>query len=303
MSDSIKKFLFQDRSVRIESVRLTSAWQQSMAHHSHPTCVTKLLGELVAAATLMAANIKFDGALLLQLQGDGPIALMVAECRSDMTIRATVKLRDRPIPSDGTLQTLVNPNGGARFIVVLDPPKNRPGRQPYQGVVPLEADTIALALEEYMLRSEQLQTRIWLAADSSSCAGLLVQQLPLQGGSQASEQERAERSWERACMLGATLQETELLATDQDTLIHRLFWEEPLLAFESREVQWWCGCSRERVVDMLRMLGEEEVNSILAEQGRIDVSCEFCGQPYGFDAVDATGLFRQISSIDGTTRH
>jgi len=274
-----------------------------MAHHSHPTCVTKLLGELVAAATLMAANIKFDGALLLQLQGDGPIALMVAECRSDMTIRATVKLRDRPIPSDGTLQSLVNPNGGARFIVVLDPPKNRPGRQPYQGVVPLEADTIALALEEYMLRSEQLQTRIWLAADSLFCAGLLVQQLPLQGGSQASEQERAQLSWERACMLGATLQEPELLATDQDTLMHRLFWEEPLLAFESREVQWWCGCSRERVVDMLRMLGEEEVNSILAEQGRIDVSCEFCGQPYGFDAVDATGLFRHISSIDGTIRH
>jgi len=303
MSDSIKKFLFQDRSVRIESVRLTTSWQQSLAHHNHPPCVTKLLGELVAASTLMAANIKFDGSLLLQLQGDGAIALMVAECRSDMTIRATVKLRDRPIPSDGTLQTLVNPNGGARFIVVLDPPKNRPGRQPYQGIVPLEADTIALALKDYMLRSEQLQTKIWLAADSSSSAGLLVQQLPLQGGSQASDKELADLSWERACLLGATLQESELLTTDQDTLLHRLFWEEPLLAFESRQVQWWCGCTRERVVDMLRMLGEEEVNSILAEQGRIDVSCEFCGKPYGFDAVDATGLFRQIPSIDGTTRH
>ena len=303
MSDSIKKFLFQDRSVRIESVRLTAAWQQSQAHHTHPPCVTRLLGELVAAATLMAANIKFDGALLLQLQGDGPVALMVAECRSDMTIRATVKLRDRVIPPDGNLQTLVNPHGGARFIVVLDPPKNRPGRQPYQGVVPLEANTIGAALEDYMLRSEQLQTRIWLASDASCCAGLLVQQLPLQGGSQASEKERAAQSWERACMLGATLQAPELLATDQDTLMHRLFWEEPLLAFESREVQWWCGCTRGRVADMLRMLGEDEVNSILAEQGRIDVSCEFCGKPYGFDAVDATGLFRQISSSDQKTRH
>ena len=303
MSDSIKKFLFEDRSVRIESVRLTTAWQQSLSHHHHPPCVTRLLGELVAAATLMAANIKFDGSLLLQLQGDGAIALMVAECRSDMSIRATVKLRDRPIPADGTLQTLVNPNGGARFIVVLDPPKNRPGRQPYQGIVPLEADTIALALEEYMLRSEQLQTRIWLAADASSSAGLLVQQLPLQGGSQASVKERADHSWERACMLGATIQQSELLATDQDTLLHRLFWEESLLAFDSREVQWSCGCTRERVVDMLRMLGEEEVNGILAEQGRIDVSCEFCGKPYGFDAVDAIGLFRQISSVDGKTRH
>ena len=303
MSDSIKKFLFQDRSVRVESVRLTEAWQQSQAHHNDPPCVTRLLGELVAAATLMAANIKFDGSLLLQLQGDGPIALMVAECRADMTIRATVKLRDREIPPDGTLQTLVNPHGGARFIVLLDPPKNRPGRQPYQGVVPLEADTIARALEEYMLRSEQLQTRIWLASDASSCAGLLLQQLPLQGGIKPSEKDLAAQSWERACMLGATLQAPELLATEQDTLMHRLFWEEPLIAFESREVKWSCGCTRERVVDMLRMLGEDEVNSILAEQGRIDVSCEFCGKPYGFDAVDATGLFRQISSIDQKIRH
>ena len=120
------------------------------------------------------------------------------------------------------------------------------------------------------------------------------------------EEERqlsATQSWQRACILGDTLQEAELLATDQDMLIHRLFWEEPLLTFESRPVKWWCGCTRERVVDMLRMLGEHEVNSILAEQGRIDVSCEFCGKPYGFDAVDATGLFHQISSSDGQTRH
>lgn len=303
MSDSIKKFLFQDRSVRVESVRLTEAWLQSQAHHSNPPCVTKLLGELVAAATLMAANIKFDGALLLQLQGDGPVALMVAECRSDMTIRATVKLRDRDIPADGSLQSLVNPHGGARFIVVLDPPKNKPGRQPYQGIVPLEADTIAHALEEYMLRSEQLQTRIWLASDASCCTGLLLQQLPLQGGIQSSDKEAAAQSWERACMLGATIGEPELLATDQDTLMHRLFWEEPLLTFEAREVKWWCGCTRERVEDMLRMLGRDEVNSILAEQGRIDVSCEFCGKPYGFDPVDATSLFHQVHAGDDNTRH
>lgn len=303
MPDSIKKYLFEDRSVRIESVRLTHAWQQSQAHHSDPPCVTRLLGELVAAATLMAANIKFDGSLLLQMQGDGPVALMVAECRADMTIRATVKLRDRAIAPDASLQELVNPHGGARFIVVLDPPKNKPGRQPYQGIVPLESDSIAKALEDYMLRSEQLQTRIWLASDASACAGLLLQQLPLQGGIQPSEKERAQQSWERACLLGDTLKAPELLETEQDTLLHRLFWEEPLLSFEPKAVKWWCGCTRERVVDMLRMLGEAEVDSILAEQGRIDVSCEFCGKPYGFDAVDATGLFRNVSPSDQQTRH
>ena len=186
MSDQLKKYLFQDRSVRIESVHLEQAWQAAQAHHSYPPAVTALLGELVAAATLLAATLKFDGALLLQLQGDGAIALMVVECRADLGIRATVKLRERPLPLESDLQSLLNPGGTAKFIVVLDPPKNTPGRQAYQGIVPLEGDTIAQALEQYMLRSEQLHTRIWLAADATTATGLLLQQLPIQGGNQTA---------------------------------------------------------------------------------------------------------------------
>lgn len=296
MQDYLKKFLLEDRSVRIESVRMREAWHAAQAHHAYPLVVASLLGELVAASTLLAANLKFDGSLLLQLQGDGAIALMVVECRADMSLRATVKLRERPITPTDDLQTLLNPGGTAKFIVVLDPPKDTPGRQAYQGIVPLEGDTIAEALEQYMLRSEQLHTRIWLAADADCCAGLLLQRLPLQGGSQQAQTDLAEESWNRALLLAETLKQDEILKTDQDMLLHRLFWEETLLSFEPRPVTWKCSCTHERVADMLRMLGQPEIESILLEQGKVEVACEFCGKPYLFDAIDTDALFKGITA-------
>ena len=303
MHDTLKKFLFEDHNVRIETVRLGDAWTAAQAHHVYPPAVASLLGELVAASTLMAANLKFDGSLLLQLQGDGAVALMVVECRANLSIRATVKLRERPVPDDGTLQTLVNPGGTAKFIVVLDPPKDTPGRQAYQGVVPLEGDSIAQALEQYMLRSEQLHTRIWLAADRTYCAGVLLQRLPVQGGMDSAQESTALESWDRACHLAQTLKHDELLETDQNTLVRRLFWEETLLAFEPRPVTWMCSCSHDRVADMLRMLGRAEVDDILQEQGKIDVACEFCGKPYSFDKVDALTLFEPLATPGNQALH
>lgn len=303
MQDTLHKYLFEDHSVRIEAVRLGDAWTQARANHDHPPAVARLLGELVAASTLLAANLKFDGSLVLQLQGDGAVALLVAECRSDLSIRATVKLREREIRDDDTLQSLVNPNGGGRFVVVLDPPKNTPGRQAYQGVVPIEGDSVAAALEQYMLRSEQLHTRIWLAADAQRCAGLLLQQLPVQGGIQSSSVSDAQESWIRANHLADTIKPGELLDTDSATMVHRLFWDETLLFSEPRPVTWRCSCTRERVADMLRMLGQPEVDSILEERSKVDVSCEFCGKPYTFDAVDAAALFQPLSSVENKSVH
>ena len=294
MSDFLKKFLFEDRSVRIESVQLTQTWLAAQAHHTYPPCVTGLLGELVAAATLLSATLKFDGSLLLQLQGDGAIALMVVECRADLSLRATVKMRERALPAAPNLQSLVNPGGTAKFIVVLDPPKHTPGRQVYQGIVPLEGDTIAAALEQYMLRSEQLDTRIWLAADSRLCTGLLLQRLPAQGGNQQAALSTAQESWDRAQQLAQTLNQSEMLGTDQDTLLHRLFWDELLHSFEPRTVTWRCSCSQERVADMLRMLGKPEVQDMFEDRDSIEVACEFCGKPYSFDAVDALKLFSTV---------
>lgn len=303
MTDSLKKYLFADRSVRIESVALTQTWRAAQAHHNYPEPIASLLGELVAAAVLLAANLKFDGSLLLQLQGDGAIALMVAECRADLSVRATVKLRDRPLPASSDLQSLLNPHGTARFIVVLDPPKNTPGRQAYQGIVPLEGDSISAALEQYMLRSEQLQTRIWLAANHHKSAGLLLQRMPGSGGINQTDEGSAEQSWQRATVLADTLKGDELLETDQDTVLHRLFWEESLLSFEPQVVSWKCSCTRERVADMLKMLGQPEVDSILVEQGKVEVACEFCGQPYVFDPVDAKGLFQTMPAAHNKTLH
>ncbi|MGB3432292.1 Hsp33 family molecular chaperone HslO [Achromobacter sp.] len=294
MTDQLKKYLTEDRSVRIQAVRLEATWKAVQANHDYPPAITHLLGELVAASTLLAANIKFDGSLVLQIQGDGPIALLVVECRNDLSLRATVKMREgHEVPSDGNMQSLLNPGGNGRFIVVLDPQRKLPGQQAYQGIVPLQGDTVAEALQHYMKASEQLDTRLWLAANADHATGMLIQRLPYHGGSDAptlTEQNAAE-TWDRACALAATIKHDELLATDIDTLIHRLFWEETLVAFDPLAVRWHCPCTRERVASMLRTLGQEEVNSILAERGQVDVACDFCGTPYKFDSVDCATLF------------
>src|SRR5690606_11688293 len=168
MTDEIRRYLSQDKRVRVQALHLDHAWQTGLAHQEYPDSVRNLLGQLVAASVLLATNIKFDGALVLQLQGNGPIALIVVECNTELAIRATVTIREgHEVPSEGTLQSLLNADGSGRFIVVLDPQKKESGMQPYQGVVPLEGDTVAQVLENYMRNSEQLDTRLWLAADAS----------------------------------------------------------------------------------------------------------------------------------------
>jgi len=298
MSDTLKKYLFEDRSVRLQAVSLDSSWQAVLAHHALTPAVARLLGELVAASTLLAANLKFEGSLVLQLQGDGPIALIVVECRADLSLRATVKLRQgQSVPADGTLQSLLNAGGNGRFIVVLDPRRESRSQQPYQGVVPLEGDSVAEVLEHYMQASEQLDTRMWLAADGQRAAGVLLQRLPGHGGdAPTGSSEPGQDTWTRAGHLAATLTPGELLAADTDTLVHRLYWQETLIAFEPQTVTWHCPCTRERVGEMLHMLGRPEVESILQEQGRVEVVCDFCGKPYQFDAVDCAALFAQPGS-------
>ncbi|QQB34968.1 Hsp33 family molecular chaperone HslO [Achromobacter deleyi] len=302
MTDQLKKYLLEDRSVRVQAVRLTDTWKAVQANHDYPPAITHLLGELVAASTLLAANIKFDGSLVLQIQGDGPIALLVVECRSDLSLRATVKVREgHEVPADGDMQSLLNPGGNGRFIVVLDPQHKVPGQQAYQGIVPLEGETVAEALQHYMKASEQLDTRLWLGADADHAAGMLIQRLPHHGGSDTTtlSEQAATETWDRATALATTLKRDELLTTEIDTLIHRLFWEETLVAFDPLPVRWHCPCTRERVANMLRSLGQAEVDDILAERGQVDVACDFCGKPYVFDAVDCAALFTGSQQANG----
>lgn len=288
MSDALLKFLFRAAPVRGEVVRLQTSWQQMTAHHRYPPAVTTLLGEATAAAALLAANIKFNGSLVLQIQGDGPVRLLVVEVQPQMRLRATAKLREAASCADGaTLQSLVNPNGGGRCAITLDPLDRQPGQQPYQGVVPLQGETIAQVLENYLHRSEQVDSRLWLAADRNAAAGVLLQKLPPSATAGAADLD----AWDRAGALTATLSSAELLAADPATLVRRLYGQERLEHYAPVTPRFECTCSRERSARMLHSLGRQEAESIVAERGEVEISCDFCGARYTFDAVDVGQLF------------
>jgi molecular chaperone Hsp33 len=314
MSDTLHKFLFDAESgsrspVRGEIVSLAATWRQIKERHDYPEPVLRVLGELVAASTLLSANLKFNGALIMQIHGDGPVRLLVVECNANLTVRATVKLSSNlPIADDATFADLVNVNGEGRFAITLDPRDSSQGQKPYQGIVPLEGATVAEALEGYMRRSEQLDTQLWLAADGDHANGLLLQKLPLEGGTPAGSvanpfdpeaESHAEEVWNRAVTFANTLERDELLEVDPPTLMRRLFWEETLAVYDPAPCAFRCSCTRERVAAMLVSLGAQEVDETLAEMGNIHVDCEFCNKSYDFDPVDCAQLFATTNTMDG----
>ncbi len=315
----LHKFLFDGLPVRGMIVRLTDAWQEILARRAsntatgaYPPPVAELLGEMTAAATLMQANIKFNGALILQIFGDGPVKVAVAEAKPDLSLRATAKVVGE-LAADAHLPEMVNVNNKGRCAITLDPKDKLPGQQPYQGVVPLHGDRgekldrLSEVLQHYMLQSEQLDTTLVLAADDKVAAGLLIQRLPVKGeanleGTSASDRDQANEDqighnedYNRISILASSLTRDELLTLDVETILHRLFWEEKLLRFEPQAgmlgPHFACTCGRERVAQMIRGLGAEEAEGILVERGDIEVGCDFCGKQYRFDAVDVAQLF------------
>ncbi|WP_332747831.1 Hsp33 family molecular chaperone HslO [Hydrogenophaga sp.] len=310
----LHKFVFEGMPVRGMLVRLTDAWQEILQRHrdggGYPTAVTELLGEMTAAATLMQANIKFNGALIMQIMGDGPVKLAVAEVQPDLTLRATATVMG-DVAQGAPLSHMVNVTNQGRCAITLDPTDRLPGQQPYQGVVPLYGDQreklekLSEVIEHYMLQSEQLDTRLVLAANEHVAAGLLIQRLPLQGsgnlagqsGARDEDQIGLNEDYNRIAILASSLKREELLTLDADTILHRLFWEEDVRRFEpmtgENGPRFACTCSRERVGNMLRSLGRDEIDSILSEQGQVEVGCEFCGAQYRFDPVDAAQVFLQ----------
>lgn len=309
----LHKFLFEGMPVRGMLVRLTDGWQEVLRRHeqagSYPQAVRELLGEMSAAAVLMQGNIKFNGSLVLQIFGDGPVKLAVAEVQPDFGFRATAKVTGE-VAEGVPLSHLVNVNGQGRCAITLDPKDRMPGQQPYQGVVPLtgarheKLERMSDVLEHYMLQSEQLDTKLVLAANEHMAAGLLIQRIPAMGeanlsGTAATRAEEDQlghnEDFNRIAMLAASLKREELLELDADTILHRLFWQEKLMRFVpgegAPEPRFSCTCSRERVEGMLQGLGVDEVESVLAERGEVEVGCDFCGMKYRFDAVDAARLF------------
>ncbi len=295
--DTLSKFMFESAAVRGELVELSNTWQQICARRSYPKAVQAMLGELLAAAALLTANLKFNGTMILQLHGDGPVRLLVAECNNQLQMRATAKLApEAEITDDASLQSLVNQHGRGRFIITLDPNNKLPGQTTYQGVVPLDGDDIASVLENYMLRSEQLDTKLCLAANGSVVRGLLLQKLPRDGGSGAQETELD--TWQRAVMLANTLHRPELLETEIAELMHRLFWDETLRVFDPKHPCFACSCSREKVGNMLKMLGQAEIDDALNEMETLGIDCDFCGLHYQFDRVDCAQLFANDAPME-----
>ncbi len=321
----LHKFLFDGLPVRGIVVRITDAWTEILRRRAsnsqtgaYPVPVTHMLGEMLAAASLMQSNIKFDGALVMQVMGDGPVRLAVAEVQPDLSMRATASVVGE-VAADASLSAMVNVGNGGRCAITLDPRERLPGQQPYQGVVPLFGDrgekleSLAEVLQHYMLQSEQLDTTLVLAADDKVAAGLLIQRLPMQGGSNlAGARSQADEDaigrnedYNRIAMLAASLKREELLSLDVDAILHRLFWQEDVLRFapqpQDPRPHFACSCSREKVGAMIVSLGEEEAASILGERDDIEVGCEFCGLQYRFDAIDAAQLFRPASQTPGSS--
>ena len=316
----LHKFIFDGVAVRGIVVRLTGAWTEILRRRAsntqtgaYPAPVYYMLGELLAAATLMQSNIKFDGALIVQIFGDGPVKLMVAEVQPDLSLRATATVLGEVDPDAG-LSAMVNQTNLGRCAITLDPKTRFPGQQPYQGVVPLFGDRgekleqLSDVLQHYMLQSEQLDTTLVLAANEQVAAGLLIQRLPLQGaGNLAGSQHRSanedqiglDEDYKRIALLASSLKREELLNLDVDTILRRLFWEENLVRFEPlldvAGPRFSCSCSRDKVGAMIVGLGAQEAQGIIAEQGQIEVGCEFCGVQYRFDPIDAAQLFLPAS--------
>jgi molecular chaperone Hsp33 len=310
----LHKFIFEGLPVRGMLVRLTEGWQDLLARRTEagdvfPEPVRVLLGEMAAAGVLMQANIKFNGALVLQMFGDGPVKLAVAEVQPDLAFRTTAKVVGE-VADGARLEALLNVGGQGRCAITLDPADKRAGQQPYQGVVSLHGDlreplqNLSEVLEHYMLQSEQLDTRLVLAANDGVAAGLLIQRMPMAGEANLAEgslrsadedQIGRNEAYNRIAHLAATLTREELLTLDADTILRRLFWEEALRKFEPQTgangPRFVCNCSRERVGGMLKALGRDEVDGIVVEQGRVEIGCDFCGRKYHFDPVDVGGLF------------
>ncbi|MFV0680107.1 Hsp33 family molecular chaperone HslO [Ottowia sp.] len=312
----LHKFIFDGLPVRGQLVRLTDAWQELLRRRAantqtgaYPPAVAEMLGEMAAAAVLMQGNIKFDGALILQIFGDGPVKVAVAEVQTDLRLRATASVVGTVSPG-ARVDQLVNAHGQGRCAITLDPARREHGQQPYQGVVPLVDEagaplrSLSGMVEHYMRQSEQLDTVLVLAADEQVAAGLLIQRLPVQGETNLSQSNVVrddaddageEDDFDRIAVLARSLKREELLGLDADTILRRLFWEEKLLRFPPQMgvqgPRFACSCSRERVAAMLKGLGQGELDSILAEQGQVEVGCDFCGQQERFDAVDVARLF------------
>jgi molecular chaperone Hsp33 len=319
--DCLHRFVFENLPFRGHLVHLDSAWRALLEHREYPEIVRDTLGQAVASSVLLAATVKFDGVLSLQMQGDGPLYLMLAQCTSGLGVRGVARYRQADVESVGQTST---PTSAAPSLTVadLEAPvigdlagtgnltvtlESDASEQRYQGIVPLSGARLADCLQVYFENSEQLPTRLWLHCDERGSYGMLLQRLPNSGGeSRGKELDEAaiDDAWRRVQLIGDTLTAAELRALSDRQILHRLFNEDDLRIFEPAPVFFRCRCSRERVEGMLRALGEAESRSVLQERGQVEVRCDFCNRAYVFDPIDIEQLFKvDVPSESGGSVH
>ena len=281
MTDQLQRFIFDNTDIRGQLTRLDASYRDTLSSHQYPPVVARLLGEFLCAAALMSTTIKFDGTLTLQARSEGQIPLIMAEADSDQQLRAIARDADAADSEDfhrllknGQLSITITPRQGQR----------------YQGIVPLEGDSLAECLESYFRQSEQLNTRLWLHSNGELAAGMLLQELPK---SEFMDQQQRELQWQHLVQLTETITDRELFELPFEQLLHRLYHQDALRLFAATDLRFQCSCSQQRMLAALRSLGEQELQSIIEEQGRIEITCEFCHQHYQFRQADIQSLFEK----------
>lgn len=301
--DCLHRFMFERYPIRGHLVHLDAAWRALIEHHEYPAAIRDALGEAVAASLLLAATIKFEGVLSLQMQGDGPVHLMLAQCTSGLGVRGLARFREGGYSGAGAVR-IVDLIGAGNLTVTLE---TDGGAQRYQGIVPIAGQRLAESLQVYFENSEQLPTRLWLHADTYGASGMLLQKLPSADASQGADAvdvAAVDDAWRRVQLVGETLTSEELRTLTDAEILHRLFNEDDVRLFEPAPVYFRCRCSRERVSGMLQGLGEPETRSVLADRGEVEVHCDFCNRAYVFDAVDVAQLFNAgVASGSGSSVH
>lgn len=290
-NDRLFRFIIEHSNVRGELVHLDATWQAVLQRADYPENVRTILGEALAACALLSATIKFEGSLIMQIRGNGPLHLLVVQASSEGTVRAIARWHDA-VPA----QNLQKIFGDAQLVITIEPPKEKIGARPYQGIITLQGNRLSDAIENYFRQSEQLSTKLWLAADTKTCGGFLLQELP--GTAEDGD------AWPRATQLAATLSADEILHLPVTAVLHRLFHEDDVRLFEAEPVSFRCSCSRKRIDTILVSMGTDEAHQILQEQSVISVDCEFCNAHYEYDAVDVDALFASNALLDKSpTKH
>lgn len=276
-ADLLQRFSFDDTVIRGEIAHLNATYQEVLDRHQYPDVVARPLGELMAATALLSTTLKFKGRLTLQVRLPGNVSLLQSETDEQGRLRAIARYDTEQASDELTL-------ADGQLVITLEPEQG----QRYQGIVAIDGGNIAQALENYFEQSEQLPTRFWLASDASCAAGFMLQRMP-----ETTTAQHNPEDWNRIHHLATTLKNDELLLLDNETLLHRLYHEEEIRIYPASKLDFYCTCSRPRLANALRQLGEAELRTILEESGHIEINCDFCQQQYLFHTADVDDLFAQ----------